>query len=422
MSSEMADLQTPERDPESLRARARSLVRTHGRTAVKSAAIVALVVVVLAGTGATIRAVRGPSSAPLSPEDLGALSPAWTAPNSGPVAGADVGPDAVYVGAGDGVVAYPLPCTAADRVCTPLWHDVVPDGPVSAPALDEDIVVVGSSSGRVYAFPADCPAADCPPLWSGAAGKGVVPRPAFNADFVYAATGKVFAFPSHCATDDRNCRPAWVGPIPGRAAGPPAAGAGLVLVASDALTGGVFAFPAVCTGACRPAWVGVTRGPASGVALSKDTAYVVARGQLMAFPLTCEGTCPPTWTARFLPGEPSAAGASSAPEVVGGRVYVGADDGTLWIFSATCKQSFCQPLAHYRVADGRLYTPATAGGVTYVSSTRGRLSAIPADCGDCTPWSTGLGAAGGGPPAAGPETLFAGDAEGTLHAYTVPKR
>jgi outer membrane protein assembly factor BamB len=421
MSGKMADLQTPERDPATPRARARALARVHGRTAVKVAAIVVLVVVVLAGTGATIRAVRGPGSAPLSPEDLGALSPAWTAPNSAPVAGAGVGPDAVYVGAGDGLVAYPLRCSTPDRVCAPLWHDVVPDGPVSVPAVDEDIVVAGSAGGRVYAFPTNCPAADCPPLWSGAAGKGAVPRPAFNADFVYAATGKVFAFPSHCATDDRNCPPAWVGAIPGRAAGPPAAGAGLVLVASDALTGGVFAFPAVCTGACRPTWVGITRGPAAGVAISKDTAYVVARGELMAFPLTCAGTCPPTWTARFLPGEPTTAGASSAPEVADGRVYVGAEDGTLWIFSATCKQSLCEPLAHYRLGEDPLFTPATAGGVTYVTSARGLLSAIPADCGDCTPWSTVLGAAGAGPPAAGLETLFAGDAEGTLHAYTVPK-
>ncbi len=427
----MADVQTPRETPgepeppngrEGVRARARALAHTHGRTVAKVAGITALVVVVLAGTGAAIRAARGPASQPLSASDLGKLTTAWTAPNARPVAGADVGPDAVYVGAGDGIVAYPLPCTAPDRICEPLWHDVVPDGPLSAPALDEDIVVAGSADGRVYAFPATCAAADCPPLWSGAAGTGAVPRPAFNLDFVYAATGKVFAFPSHCATDERDCPPAWVGNIPGRSAGPPAAGAGLVVVASDALTGGVFAFPAVCTGRCQPVWEGVTGGPAAGVAISSDTAYVVARGTLLAYPLSCKGPCPPSWTARFLPSEPFAAGASSPPEVSGGRVYVGGDDGTLWVFSATCNRTLCAPLAHYRLGHGPLFTPDTAGGVTYVSSASGILSALNSGCTDCPTWVNGLGAAAGGPPAAGPQTLFAGDVRGTLHAYTVPRR
>jgi nitrite reductase/ring-hydroxylating ferredoxin subunit len=416
----MTGPRTPRRTPRS--AQARTLADAHGRTVGKVLLITMLAIVLLAGTGATIRAIRGPTSQPLSPADIARLTPAWTAPNAGPVAGAALGPDAVYVGAGDGIVAYPTPCTPQDRVCAPMWHDVVPDGPLSAPAVDEDVVVAGSAGGRVYAFPTHCPAADCPPLWSGAAGTGAVPTPAYNEDFVYAATGKVYAFPSHCGSTDRDCPPAWVGAIPGRAAGSPAAGAGLVVVASDSLTGGVLAFPAVCTGACAPAWEGSTGGPAAGVALSSDTAYVVARGTLFAFPLSCKGPCVPRWTARFLPSEPFAAGAVSAPEVAGNRIYVGASDGTLWMFSASCDQTLCAPVAHYDLGTDPLFTPATAAGVTYVTSAEGILTAVPQDCGACTPWANGLGAKAIGPPTAGDEALFAGDAAGTLHAYEVPRR
>ena len=79
----------------------------------------------------------------------------------------------------------------------------------------------------------------------------------------------------------------------GPAAGPPALGDGLVVVASSSTRGGIVAFPAVCGERCRPVWTGRTDGPATSVAIGDGVAYVVARGGLMAFPLSCSDRCQP---------------------------------------------------------------------------------------------------------------------------------
>ncbi len=169
--------------------------------------------------------------------------------------------------------------------------------------------------------------------------------------------------------------------MPGRpAAGPPALGEGLVVVASSSTRGGVAAYPAVCGEDCEPVWTGRTDGPATAVAVGEGLAFTVARGQLMAFSLSCTGRCEPEWRASFVPGAPFATGATSAPAVADGRVLVGDDQGRLWVFRSTCDQARCEPVTSYDVATTPLATPAVDGDRVIVTSDNGALARVLLDC------------------------------------------
>jgi outer membrane protein assembly factor BamB len=392
--------------------------------------IVAVTVGFLGGVGGLVRLAEGVVTPRTSEPTVapGPLAPAWSASTGdGPIGGVVVGDGVVYVGGPDGLLAYPDPCPAPDGACRPLWHDVIPDGPLSTPITLGDVVVAGSAGGRLYGFSATCAAADCPPLWSGAAGPGGAAAPAANADLVYVASDRLYAFPARCGTDDRVCAPAWTAPIGGHAAaGPPAVGGGLVVVASGSPQGGIDAFPAVCAGRCRPVWHGETGGAATAVALTSDTAFVVARGALMAFPMSCPEVCVPAWSGPLGSGIAADPGAVSAPAVEGDEVYVSTSDGHLWVFPDACEQRTCQPVRGYVLGQMPLGTPAVEGGTIFVSSTGGTVFAIsePCDAPDAPDacgagWSETLGAGIPGAPVATERTMYVGDARGVLHAYTI---
>ena len=260
----------------------------------------------------------------------------------------------------------------------------MPDGPLSAPASNGDEVYAGSARGHIYAFPATCGDPICVPLWRGNAGSGPVSAPGVNDDFVYVASTSLYAFPARCGAADLACPPAWTGTIPGRAdEGPPAVGAGLVVVGWHAEDrGGVSAFPAVCLDACSPVWTAATRGPTTSVTLSSDTAYVVTGGAVMAFPLSCRGVCDASWSGPFLVGLPYGVGAPEAPTLDHDRLYVGGADGRLLGVPGLMRHG------HLRVARvlpaGRHppSTPIARNGVVYVASVDGTLTAILESCTD----------------------------------------
>jgi outer membrane protein assembly factor BamB len=412
------------------------LARQHGPRAARIAGIGLLVVVLLAGTGALIRSLNTTGTEPITPTNVDHLVPVWTSSTaSGPLAGAVVKDGTLFVGGADGLLAFRSPCTPADKTCRPLWHDRVAGGPLSAPAANGGVVYTGSAHGRVYAFPATCGVVGCLPLWKGNAGKGPVSSPGFNDDFVYVTSNKLYAFPAQCRSDDRACPPAWTGSIPGRAAvGPPAVGGGLVVVASSSPEGGIVAFPAVCVDLCQPIWRGDTGGPTSGVALSADTAYVVARGRLMAFPTSCTGSCEPAWVGPLPVADAGTHTGSTtavpvppvaAPAYEGDRVAVGSPQGQLWIFPAGCEEATCPPLRHYDLGEEPLQTPVIDQNVVVVTSSDGVISAIADGCEgkDCAiPWSQRLGAGVAGPPALADNAVYVGDDLGIVHAYVVTGR
>ncbi len=404
----------------------RDITRTHGRAAAKIVGGVMGVVILLAVVGGTIRLVGdGPADA-VSPSDVDRLEGLWsTATRAAPLAGTATSEDTVFVGGSQGPVAYPQECTTPGPLCLPAWRGYVSGGPVSAPTLDGDDLFVGSSDGHVYAFAASCPAHFCAPLWNGAAGHGRVSTPGVNDDFVYVASDVLYAFPASCGTEGTGCSPAWTGKVPGRAArDAPAVGAGEIVVASASPEGGLVAYPAICLDPCRPLWTGVTAGPTTSVELSADFAYVVSRGSLMAFALSCRGACEPAWTGPFDPAEATHRGAIGPPQYDGERVYVGGDDGTLWVFPSTCAQVVCMPLRSYDLGDRPLYTPTFRAGVIFVTSRDGILTALQDPCGaGCAgPWVKDLGAPAASEPSVTDGAAYVADTEGTLHAFSIPTR
>ena len=65
----------------------------------------------------------------------------------------------------------------------------------------------------------------------------------------------------------------------------------------------------------------------------------------------------------------------SSPTVAGGIVYVGSEDGKLYIFDATCRQA-CRSLWSYTTGDTIQSSPAIAGGIVYIVSMDRKLYAF----------------------------------------------
>ena len=405
----------------------RALARTHWRQVLRYSVIGLVCVGVIAGVGGLIRLVQGTEFERLSAANVDRLAPLWSdEAGAGPLGTPAIEEGGLYVGSADGITAYPVPCPVEGDTCAPLFHAIAPDGPMSDPVRMGDTVYAGSAEGRLYAVPARCATSDCQPLWVGLAGAGRVTAPGVNDDFAYAASFDLYAFPAACGSEDRNCPPAWHGVVPGGAGpGAPGVGAGVIVVASDSETGGVFGFPAVCSDPCEPLWTGETDGPVAGVTVSGGTAYAIARGQVMAFPLSCEGRCAPSWTGSFLAGSPFAPGAIAAPAVDGGQVVVGDTQGRIWVFPDGCGGSTCAPILTAQVDDSPLRAPVVRDGVIYAASIDGHVYAVRRDCNPAAgrpAWSTFLGAATDGAPVVAGDGVYAGDVEGRLHAYTVGGR
>jgi outer membrane protein assembly factor BamB len=403
------------------------MLHPHRRTVIRVAIATVVAIGVLAGIGGAIRSLRADGGPTIDPGNVDRLATDWSSdPDAGPISGLATEGGVLYVSSEQGLVGFRVPCVVAnDDPCRPSWRDVVPDGPLSVPVVSGGHVYAGSASGLVYSFPADCQASGCTPEWVGVAGKGAVSQPAVNDDFVYVTSNRLYAFPSVCGTDDRPCPPAWSASIPGvPATGPPAVGGGLVIVSSGAENGGVYAFPAVCNEPCRPVWTGITQGPATAAAIEGDSAYVIARGRLLAFPLSCRGPCPPSWTGTVVRGKAFDTGTVSRPAPAGDLIYVGAQDGTLWVFPASCPLEACDAARSYPLATVALEVPVVEDGVVYATSTDGALHAVVDVCDPLgetcdPPWASVLGASTEAAPAVGQGGVFAGDDRGTIHAFAL---
>lgn len=371
--------------------------------------------------GGAIRVLRAADRDPRPTAAAGSPSAEWRATVDTPVTGLAIDDGRLFV-AGDQLTVFPVSCAVTAGDCAPRWRGVVPDGPLSVPTVRDERIFVGSAEGQLYAFPSTCDGEGCSPEWVGVAGDGPVSQPAANFDLVYVTSDELYAFPAGCASEDLACPAAWSADVPGRpAAGPPALGEGLVVVASSSTRGGVTAYPAVCGDDCEPAWTGRTDGPATAVAIGDGLAFTVARGQLMAFSLSCTGRCEPEWRAPFVPGAPFATGATSAPAFTEGRVLVGDDQGRLWVFRSTCDEGRCDPLASYEVATTPLRTPAVDDGRVIVTSDNGALARVLLDCRPddaCDPVRVRkLAAPALAPAVIAPEATIAGTQDGSIESF-----
>ncbi len=427
-----------------LRNRFRRLLHPHRRTVLRLGVASVIAIACLATVGGIIRTFSADGSPSIRPDDVGRLRTDWvTDLGADAIVGLATDGEGLFASTEAGVVRLDTSCDDAgstptasltpsspspaptEAPCSPTWQGVVHGAPFSPPVVFDGRVFIGSSSGLVYALPTECATALCEPEWVGEAGDGPVSEPAVNDDFVYVTSDRLYAFPSGCGTGDRVCAPVWTADIPGRlSAGPPAIGGGLVVVTSSAGGGGVYAFPAVCSARCEPVWAASTSGEPSAAALSSGSAYVVAGGRLLAFDLSCQEACTPTWSGSFDTTAAVEPGATDAPSPQGELIYVGADDGTLWVFPSSCPDSPCDPVRTIDVATSALSRPSPQGEVVYVTTADGVLHAVIDGCErsevDCArPWSVTLEAPTSAAAAVGEAAVYAGDDEGNVYAFSL---
>ena len=213
--------------------------------------------------GGAIRVLRAADRDPRPTAAAGSPSAEWRATVDTPVTGLAIDDGRLFV-AGDQLTVFPVSCAVTAGDCAAALARrgagrtaLGPDGPRRAHLRR----VRGGPALRV---PVDLRRRGLLPEWVGVAGDGPVSQPAANFDLVYVTSDELYAFPAGCASEDLACPAAWSADVPGRpAAGPPALGEGLVVVASSSTRGGVTAYPAVCGDDCEPVWTGRTDGPAT---------------------------------------------------------------------------------------------------------------------------------------------------------------
>ena len=237
----------------------------------------------------------------------------------------------VYVNAGvDRLLAFPANCRTDGEVCRPAWRGVVDvftgDNPVVAPALvggsvwtvldtsaaifpascrtdgglcepintqfagtmrtgpilGGDMVFLGSETGYVYGFPADC-ANTCGSIWRAVADEPTEPAVAGGVVYVTGAPGGGLAAVSEgCRSEGTPCPPLWTGDLHGSPTSPAVVGNGIVYVGSS--DGNLYAFPTTCE---EP---GTACAPAAVVRIGSSIARPALYGDRALFVTALDGT------------------------------------------------------------------------------------------------------------------------------------
>ncbi len=294
----------------------------------------------------------------------------------------------VYIGSSDGRLwAYPATGCGQSLCTTPLWTSTSLAQIIDSPTVVNGIVYVGSQTspssndGKLDAFSATgCGAAVCAPLWQGLAGTQSIlessPAVAHGVVFVGAFDGKLYAFDANgCGAS--TCQPQWTGSTGGSIESTPTVTKGVVFVGSD--DGRLYAFKAAGCGAssCRPLWTGPLGSSVfqSSPAVANGIVYIGSQHALSAFNAAgCGGTtCSPLWQAidnvNFFNGSPA---------VASGRVYIGLENGLGVYAAAGCGQATCQPLWTDFGSGSQaavLSSPTVANGVVYAGRNTGEVLA-----------------------------------------------
>jgi outer membrane protein assembly factor BamB len=294
----------------------------------------------------------------------------------------------VYVGSSDGRLwAYPSAGCGQSLCTTPLWSSTSLAQIIDSPTVANGVVYVGSQTsptsndGKLNAFAAaGCGQAVCAPLWQGVAGTQSIlessPAVANGRVFVGAFDGKLYVFDANgCSA--ATCQPLWTGSTGASIESTPTVSKGFVFVGSD--DGKLYAFKAAGCGAatCQPLWTGSIGSPVfqSSPAVANGSVFIAGQHALSAFAAAGCGssTCQPLWQAvdnlNFFNGSPS---------VAGGRVYIGLETGLGVYAAAGCGQAQCQALwtdfGSGTQADV-LSSPTVANGVVYAGRNTGEVLA-----------------------------------------------
>jgi outer membrane protein assembly factor BamB len=226
----------------------------------------------------------------------------------------------VYVGSNDGTLyAFDATgntnCTGGPptKLCTPLWEDPVDHGALftEGPAVADGVVYIGSSKDTLYAFDAagdtNCtggpPTKTCAPLWTATAGSDLdISAPAVVNGVLYIGSfdRNLYAFDATGNTNctggppTKTCVPLWTTTASNGTFSSPAVENGLVFIGSS--DHNLYAFDAAgninCTGGpptktCAPLFPGTTGGLIESSPTPAGTVVYVASndGKLYAFGL-----------------------------------------------------------------------------------------------------------------------------------------
>lgn len=274
----------------------------------------------------------------------------------------------LYVGSND----HRVYAFNALRGGNPLWVSPPTGGPIySSPAIVNNMVYIGSTDDKVYAYNA----ANGSLVWSVSTGYYVFSSPAVVDNVVYIGSddSKLYAL------DASSGRVLWVGIAGGHIDSSPTVVDGMVYLGSA--DGHIYAFDVTgCQGktTCQPAWTTSTGGfinaspaVANGILYigSNDkTLYAYNTGQCLN--IAPNANCPSlwTWTAPAQTTQPF----ESSPTVANGVLYIGAEDGNLYAYSA---QSGTK-LWSYPTGGKIISTPIVLNGMVYVGSTNHYLYAF----------------------------------------------
>lgn len=300
-----------------------------------------------------------------------------------------------YIGSSDGRLwAYPAEGCGQALCTTPSWRSIKLGQIMDSPSVSNGVVYVGSqtsdnsNNGKLNAFAASgCGRAVCAPLWQGLAGKDSIlessPAVANGRVFVGAFDGNLYAFKAGgCGT--ATCQPLWRGNTGGSIESSPTIAGGVVFVGSD--DGNLYAFNASGCGApnCAPLWTGALGGAAfaSSPAISGGTVYINSQHALSAFRASGCGrpACDPLWRAvddvNFFNGSPA---------VAGGRVYAALESGLGVYAAGGCARPTCGPLWIDFGSGAQaaiISAPTVANGVVYAGRNTGQVLAwTAAPCG-----------------------------------------
>ena len=205
-------------------------------------------------------AFEGCSSGPCDPAWIGQ---AQSGRLRSPVAPAVVN-GSVWTVLGTDTVVFPERC---DRVCEPTQSQFAGSMAIG-PVVGDQLVVLGSSTGYLYGFRADCPGR-CRAVWRARADAPTTPAVDDGVVFVSGAPGGgLAAVPESCRSAGTACEPRWVGDINGSPTSPVITVGGVVYVGSS--DGNLYAFATACDRACSPAASVRVGSSAQGLAVWAD--------------------------------------------------------------------------------------------------------------------------------------------------------
>ncbi|MGA8576939.1 MAG: PQQ-binding-like beta-propeller repeat protein [Candidatus Cybelea sp.] len=294
----------------------------------------------------------------------------------------------VYVGSSDGRIwAYPADGCGQFLCIHPLWQSTSFGQIIDSPTVANGFVYVGSQTsyssnhGKLDVFSAKgCGQDVCPPLWQGLAGSQAIlessPAVAHGRVYVGGYDHNLYVFDA-MGCGSATCAPVWTAPTGGSIESSPTVVKNTVYVGSD--DGKLYAFDARGCHAptCSPLWSGTLRGPAfsSSPAVVNGVVYIGSDHALSAFKSAGCGrkSCEPLWQSY-----PTSLYFNGSPAVHNGRVYIGLEYGVNAYAANGCGKKTCVPLWSYFGSGEQadvISSPTIANGVLYAGRNTGEVLA-----------------------------------------------